>query len=175
MKRRIIILAMSLICMVFMSACNSSGSVDSSTDAPDNKLTVSDTLSAEHFDFSILSVTQSASVKSELGAEYTAAEGNVMVTVVFDAKNTSSETQNVANVNFNSYVDGEKVMISSVVGKVNGYMPLLGAVSSEKSFDGYAIWELPKDWKELEFSYIDSLTGSESENVFVISPSDATE
>ena len=175
MKRNLIVLMISAMCLFTMSACSSSGEAESSTQAADTRLSVTDTLTAEHFEFSILSVTASQSVKTEIGTEYTAAEGNTMVTVVFAAKNISDDTQNVMYTNFNSYVDGNKVSMVGAVGKVDGYMPLIGAVSSGMSFDGYTIWELPKDWGELEFTYIDALTGSESENSFVIYHSDISE
>lgn len=95
--------------------------------------------------------------------EYTASEGNQFLFIAFAAKNTSQDTMNVMNTNFNSYVDDSKIVIQSVVGEVEGYMPLLGAVSSGKSFDGYAIWEVPTSWNSFEFSYIDALTGSDSD------------
>ena len=95
MKRNLIVLIISAMCLFTMSACSSSGEVESSTQTADTRLSVTDTLTAEHFEFSILSVTASPSVKTEIGTEYTAAEGNTMVTVVFAAKNISDDTQNV--------------------------------------------------------------------------------
>ena len=147
-----------------LCACGSSTS-DSQVDNPDEnidtRLSISDTLSSA-----------SSSVKSEVGPVYEAADGNQIVTVILSAKSTSDDTQNVMNTNFNSYVDGSKVTVIGAVGKVDGYMPLIGAVSAGKTFEGYALWELPENWNELEFSYIDALTGSESDNSLVIHSTD---
>lgn len=176
MKREFTILTVLVLSFVLLTGCGSSSEADQpAQDTVDTRLTISDTMNTEHFDFSILSVSTASSVKSEVGTEYTASEGNQMVTVVFSAKNTSGDTQNVMNTNFNSYVDGTKTTVVGAVGKVDGYMPLIGAVSSEKVFEGYTIWELPQDWQELEFSYIDALTGRESEDTFVIYSSDISE
>lgn len=177
MKRNLTFL-FALLIVLSLCACGSSVSSsqdDSSEQNSDTRLSVSDTLSSEHFDFSIISVSASSSVKSEVGTVYEAADGNQIVTVIFSAKNTSDDTQNVMSPNFNSYVDGTKVTVIGAAGKVDGYMPLIGAVSAGKTFEGYALWELPENWTELEFSYIDALTGSESDNAFVIRSTDISD
>ena len=105
--------------------------------------------------------------------EYAAEEGNELLFIVFNAKNTSDDTQNAMNTNFNGAVDGVKVIPQGAVGEINGYMPLVGAVSSGTEMSGYAVWEVPSDWSKLEFSYIDALTGSESDS-FTIYADDLT-
>ena len=162
--RRNLSFLLTLFMVLSLCACGSSTSglqVDNPDENTDTRLSISDTLSSEHFDFSIISVSASSSVKSEVGTVYEAADGNQILTVIFSAKNTSDDTQNVMNTNFNSYVDGSKITVIGAVGKVDGYMPLIGAVS-----------ELPENWNELEFSYIDALTGSESDNSLVIHSTD---
>lgn len=174
MKRNLAVL-LTLFMVISLCACGASTSdsqVDNSEQNSDTGLSISDTLSSEHFDFSIISVSVSSSVKSEVGTVYEAADGNQIVTIIFSAKNTSDDTQNVMSPNFNSYVDGTKVTTIGAAGKVEGYMPLIGAVSAGKTFEGYALWELPENWNELEFSYIDALTGSESDNSLVIHSTD---
>lgn len=169
--RRNLAFLLTLFMVLSLCACGSSTSglqVDNPDENTDTRLSISDTLSSEHFDFSIISVSASSSVKSEVGTVYEAADGNQILTVIFSAKNTSDDTQNVMNTNFNSYVDGSKITVIGAVGKVDVYMPLIGAVSAGKTFEGYALWELPENWNELEFSYIDALTGSESDNSLVI-------
>lgn len=176
--RRNLAFLLTLFMVLSLCACGSSTSgsqVDNPDENTDTRLSISDTLSSEHFDFSIISVSASSSAKSEVGTVYEAADGNQIVTVIFSAKNTSDDTQNVMNTNFNSYVDGSKVTVIGAVGKVDGYMPLIGAVSAGKAFEGYALWELPENWNELEFSYIDALTGSESDNSFVIHSTDISD
>ena len=71
--------------------------------------------------------------------------------------------KNVMNMNFNSYVDNNKVSAQSIVGEIEGFMPLMGATSSQMTFTGYTVWELPVGWNQMQFSYIDALSGEDSE------------
>ena len=132
---------------------------------------IGETLIADNFEFSILSIKTCPAVSNALGVEYVAESGNEYVFCVMGAKNSSSDTQNMMNVNFNGYVDDTKITIVSVVGEIEGYMPLLGAVSADKTFEGYTVWEVPQGWEKLEFSYIDALSGQDSDS-FVIYSSD---
>lgn len=126
-----------------------------------------ETLSAQSFDFSIVSAYKSDYLKNTLDIEYSPTEGNVFVVIVFNVTNTCSDTRNVMNMNFNSYVDDTKITVQSVIGEIDGYMPLIGAVSAGKSFAGYTVWEVPANSKALEFSYIDALTCEESATILV--------
>lgn len=164
-------LFLALLCIFGLTACSSGA--DTSGPAETEIIGIEDTLTAENFEFSILSVTAADTLTNALGVEYAAEEGNDLLFIVFNAKNTSDDTQNVMNTNFNGAVDGVKVIPQSAVGEINGYMPLVGAVSSGTEMSGYAVWEVPSDWSKLEFSYIDALTGSESDS-FTIYADDLT-
>lgn len=122
-----------------------------------------DTLHAQNFDFSILSAELCDSVTNQLGMTYEAESGTQFLLVTFSAVNTAHDEMNVMNVDFNSYIDDKKVAIQSIVGEIDGFMPLSGAVAAGKTFEGYAVWEVPDGWNTLEFSYIDALTGVDSD------------
>lgn len=164
-------LFLALLCIFGITACSSGA--DTSAPSETEIIGIEDTLAAENFEFSILSATTADTLTNALEVEYAAEEGNELLFIVFNAKNTSSDTQNAMNTNFNGAVDGVKVIPQGAVGEINGYMPLVGAVSSGTEMSGYAVWEVPSDWSKLEFSYIDALTGSESDS-FTIYADDLT-
>lgn len=177
MRKKILlsILSMVLVTSVF-SACGNTESESESSAVAGTSSTLSkstndvgfkDVLKAENFEFKIISADEAKSFKNALGNEYKAKDGMKLLLVVISAKNTSDDTMNVENVNFNSYVDDDKISIESATGEINGYKPLLGAVSRKKSMVGYTIWQVPDNWKKLEFSYIDSLSGSESDKMVI--------
>ncbi|MFR8012056.1 MAG: hypothetical protein ACLU8W_09900 [Clostridia bacterium] len=126
-------------------------------------------IQTDNFELKISSMKTTKTLTNSLGAEYSAKSGYDYLMIVFDAKNISKETQNIMNVGFNGYVDDTKTVIQSVVGEIDGYMPLIGAVSSGKSFEGYSVWEVPENWEKFEFSYIDARTGEESNEFTVYS------
>lgn len=126
-------------------------------------------IQTDNFELKISSMKTTKTLTNSLGAEYSAKSGYDYLMIVFDAKNISKETQNIMNVGFNGYVDDTKTVIQSVVGEIDGYMPLIGAVSSGKSFEGYTVWEVPENWEKFEFSYIDARTGKESNGFTVYS------
>jgi hypothetical protein len=180
MRRTLLIVALTIGLILCLMGCastqqsesaerteNEHGAPNETTEAVNAEIVggvgIDGTLTAENFEFSILSTDLCASIKNAMGMEYAASDGKQFLLVVFRSKNISADIQNVMNVNFNSYIDDEKVVIYTVVGEVNGYMPLFGAVSSQKIFDGYTVWEVPDGWNKLEFSYIDALTGSDSD------------
>lgn len=147
--------------------------IEQTTQIPSNTSTskavgISETLSTENFDFSIKSAYTCQNLKNTLGMEYTAESGNEYLVIIFDAKNTSNDTKNVMNMNFNSYIDNNKVSAQSIVGEIDGFMPLMGATSSQMTFTGYTVWELPIGWNQMQFSYIDALSGEDSEKHFLI-------
>lgn len=128
------------------------------------------TLKTQKFEISISEAEVTASVVSNMGVdvETKAGEGKTFLHITFTAKNITDSTENIVNAGFNAYVDGVKVAPSSVVGKIDGVMPLVGAVSAGMEIKGYAVWELPETWTEFQTSYIESSTGVNSEQHFII-------
>lgn len=135
--------------------------------ASDQATSSTEFIQTDNFELKISSMKTTKTLTNSLGAEYSAKSGYDYLMIVVDAKNISKETQNIMNVGFNGYVDDTKTVIQSVVGEIDGYMPLIGAVSSGKSFEGYTVWEVPENWEKFEFSYIDARTGKES-NEFIV-------
>ena len=167
--KRILCMLTSLILLVATGCTSGNPETESKKQNEEsNTISSTDTLHSENFDFTINSIDVQKTIRNELGVEYAASENCVLVLVDFTATNTSDDTQNVMNTNFNSYIDDNKVVILSAAGKINGHLPLIGAVSAGKNFEGYAIWEAPADWATISFSYIDALSGAESESSFVI-------
>jgi len=41
-------------------------------------------------------------------------------------------------------------------------MPLIASIASGKSYKGYTVYQVPKNWKTLKISYRDSITGKTS-------------
>lgn len=150
---------------------SSTQSGESSSKSDENIIGISDTLHAQSFDFAITSAKYYDSITNQLGVTSTPDEGNKYLLLVIKATNTTEEDQNVENINFNSYIDDSKISPESITGEVDGYMPLLGAVSAGKNFEGYTVWQVPQNWNTLTFSYIDALTGKDSDS-FTIHASD---
>lgn len=138
-------------------------------DGSDQVTSSTEFIQTDNFELKISSMKTTKTLTNSLGAEYLAKSGYDYLMIVFDAKNISKETQNIMNVGFNGYVDDTKTVIQSVVGEIDGYMPLIGAVPSGKSFEGYTVWEVPENWEKFEFSYIDARTGKESNGFTVYS------
>lgn len=171
-------IAVALIIIVLLSSGNEEFEDEFNTESntilvekakSDQAIPSTEFIKTANFELKILSIKTTKTLTNSLGAEYSAKSGYDYIMIVFDAKNISEETQNIMNVGFNSYIDDMKISIQSVVGEIDGYMPLIGAVSSGKSFEGYAVWELPENWEKFEFSYIDAQTGQESDAFTVYS------
>ena len=96
--------------------------------------------------------------------------GNVFLLAMINATNITDETINVASPQFNSYVDGKKIVTESVVGAIDGAMPLIGAVSPGQSFLGHVVWQVPEGWETFQVSYLGNWGGDS--DPYVIHASD---
>lgn len=54
---------------------------------------------------------------------------------------------------FDSSVDGSNISHTFLVNDPEGYPSIFQAISAESHLDGYVVWEVPKNWKELSFNY----------------------
>lgn len=129
------------------------------------------TLHAEDFDISIKDIKWTDALETSIGTFTPDEEGKKLLCIIFSAKNTTDTTQNVANANFNAYIDGKKVLPKVVTGYIDEAMVLVGAVSSGMEMVGYSVWELPENWEEFQTSYLSGL-GVESKQHFVIHKDD---
>lgn len=176
MKNKFLVGFLAVVMVMSLVACtgekentNKATSGDPTAEVNDNLLGLNGTLSTSNFDYTIKSAEIKTSVKSEFNPyhDYVLSDGKELLFVVIGATNTGEYTDNVMYGNFNAYVDGEKVVSSNtlgndgeiLVGEVDGYMPLFGAVSSGMTFDGYAVWELPEGWETFHFSVLDGFSG----------------
>lgn len=124
------------------------------------------TLHAEDFDISIKDIKWTDALETSVGTFTPDEEGKKLLCIIFSAKNTTDTTQNVANANFNAYIDGKKILPKVVTGYIDEAVVLVGAVSSGMEMVGYSVWELPENWEEFQTSYISGL-GIESKQHFV--------
>lgn len=167
--KKILSIILSFVFMFSLVACSiedssSQTKVNNDTLTTDSVKTSKDTIIGENFDISVISIKSSNKFTNLLGVDYTAKDGNVLLFVVFSVKNKTTETKNIGP-SFVASCDNKTVAPVSAVGNIDGFMPFVGAVASESTFEAYQIWELPKDWQNFEFSYLDAQTGSESETM----------
>lgn len=132
------------------------------------------TVDADCFDISIVDIKWTAELETSLGTITPDDPNNGLLCIIFSAKNTTDDIQNVASVGFNSYVDGTKTIPKVVVGSIDNAIVFVGAVSPSMEIIGHVVWELPNNWEEFQTSYIDSGTAIDSEQYFMIQKSDIT-
>lgn len=147
---------------------NQKGASNSNTTISENSIGLDDTLHADCFDIKIKNVKWTNALKTSIGTVTPENEEESLLCIIFSAKNMKDTTRNVANIGFNAYVDGKKVLPKVVVGSIDDAMVFVGAVSPGMEIVGFSVWELPKDWKEFQTSYIDAGTGIESKQHFLI-------
>lgn len=158
------------------SSIGSSGQLAVRRDQPgetdDKSVGIDGTIHGDCFDISIADIKWTNTLETSIGTVTPEDTEKSLLCITFLAKNITDSTENVANIGFNAYVDGKKVLPKVVVGSVDGAMVFVGAVSSGMELVGFSVWELPTDWKEFQTSYIDAGTAVESEQYFVISRED---
>lgn len=119
-------------------------------------------LVADNFSFDIVSVTMSNSITLNAGLDMNvdAEEGKMLLVLCVDATNTTDEIRNLGY--FTTYVDSCTILPKTMLAKYGDRMNMTGAVHPGKTMQAYAIYEVPEDWSEFEFCYMDTLTGSTS-------------
>lgn len=179
MKR---IFCLSVAMILLLCSCageNSSGeknnspqqSVSAASEPEENQNSVGmdGTISGDCFDISVVSAKLVDKLETPLGPVSSQREGNKLLFVVFSAKNTTAETENLGS--FNAYVDKEATLPTAAVGKIDNAMPFVGAVASGMEMKAYQVWELPEDWEEFQINYFEA-TGTECKQYFVIHKED---
>lgn len=54
---------------------------------------------------------------------------------------------------FDSSVDGTNISHTFLVNAPEGYPSIFQAIPAQSHLDGYVVWEVPKNWRELSFNY----------------------
>lgn len=134
----------------------------------ENSVGIDATLNADRFDLSIVDIKWTTALETSLGTIEPEDSGKGLLCVIFSAKNTTENVQNVANIGFNAYADGRKVLPKVVVGTVDDAVVFVGAVSPGMEIVGHVVWELPDDWEEFQTSYIDLGSARDSKQHFTI-------
>lgn len=122
-------------------------------------------LVADNFSFDIVSATMSKSITLNMGVDMKvdAEEGKMLLVLCVDATNTTGEIRNLGY--FTTYVDSCTILPKTMLAKYGDRMNMTGGVHPGKTMQAYAIYEVPADWSEFEFCYMDTLTGSISSSV----------
>ena len=105
--------------------------------------------------------------------DYAADEGKQYLTLCIDATNTSDETRNLGTLS--AYVDNVAVLPDNFLGKLGDRLIFVGGIDAGKTIQTYIMFQVPTDWEKFEFSYIDSLTGSQSASVTITRADVSTE
>ncbi len=146
-----------------------SASTISEPEKNQNSVGLDGTISGDCFDISIVSAKWVDELEMPLGPVSSQKKGNKLLFLVFSAKNTTDETENLGS--FNAYVDKQATLPTVAVGEIDGAMPFVGAVASGMGMKAYQVWELPEDWEEFQINYFEA-TGPECKQYFVINRED---
>lgn len=105
-------------------------------------------------------------IKNKLDSFTTAEEGTEFVVVFFEIENISDESQNFSIVWEEFYIDGVKTAQTLYGVSINNAFPLTAVpVEPGRKANGYFLFQISPDWKELEIIYDESLTNENEENV----------
>lgn len=180
MKKRPFVFILLVILVLSFTSCSSEGGELAVQDSSDSHRVLSDkaigfggTISGECFDISIVDAKWTDSLDISMGGvsiqNTPQKDGNKLLCLIFNAKNTTDDTKNLGI--FNAYVDKKTVLPTSVLGKVDDAMIFVGAVASEMEMKAFQIWELPENWEEFQLNYFEA-TGPECSQYFIIHPED---
>lgn len=81
------------------------------------------------------------------------ADGNVYLVLFLNIRNYDINNIYFSAEAFHSSIDGNDVSHTFLVNDPEGYPPIFQNISPKKHLDGYVVWEVPQNWKELSFNY----------------------
>lgn len=187
--KKIIFASILAMIVLFFGACSESTTGDQ-VKSPDNSASPEETaviekndtnavgfdgtISGECFDISIIDAKWTDNLELSMGGGFSVPveperDGTKLLCLVFNAKNTTNETENLGL--FNAYVDKQSVLPITVLGKLDDAMIFVGAVDSGMEMKTFQIWEIPETWEEFQLNYFES-SGPECAQYFVIHPED---
>lgn len=80
-------------------------------------------------------------------------EGNVFVVIYLNIENYSKTDTYFSAEGLQSYVDQTDIPHTILVNDPEGYPTIFKNIPAESGINGYIVWEVPEDWKELSFEY----------------------
>lgn len=105
-------------------------------------------------------------IKNKLDSFTTAEDGTEFVIVFFEIENISEESQNFSVVWEEFYLDGVKTAQTIYGVSINNSFQLTAVpVESGRKANGYFLFQVSPNWRELEIIYDESLTNENEENV----------
>lgn len=93
--------------------------------------------------------------KSVEGNKYTdtPADGSVYLVMFLNISNSGENDLYFSAESFFSTVDGTDLSHTFLVNDPEGYSSIFNSVPADTTTDGYIVWEVPADWKELTLHY----------------------
>lgn len=82
-----------------------------------------------------------------------AKKGKKFLVLFLSVRNDSSEDDYINYNYISAKVDGKKVEHTFLVNEPKGYPTIFTQIPAGKSIGGFIVWEVPSDWKKLEFTY----------------------
>ena len=80
-------------------------------------------------------------------------EGNVFVVMYFNIENYTRTGTYFSAESFRSSVDQTDITHTFLVNDPEGYPTIFKNIPAESGINGYIVWEVPENWKELSFTY----------------------
>ncbi len=139
------------------------------------KASVGDTVTTKDMKLTMTKAFTAQTLKGdgEYALEDKADSGKVYLILEYEAENISDEKISISTYNFDVSVDGYTVDTTILVNNPDGLKLFSGDMMPGKKMAGYAVYEVPADWKECEAAYSEILS-SGSEFVFVLNSSDVS-
>lgn len=103
-------------------------------------------------EISVLGVKEYKKLKSK---NYTdrAKKGKKFLVLFLKIRNRTSQ-KIYFNVNYlSAIIDGKEIKNTVLFNEPEGYPTIFSNISADSYYGGFIVWEVPKDWRKLEFTY----------------------
>lgn len=80
-------------------------------------------------------------------------DGNVYLVLFLNVKNHTNDELYFTPNGFETEVDGKNIDTSYLVNTPDDYQPVFGNIGPRNEKSGFIVWQVPKDWDELSFTY----------------------
>ena len=125
------------------------------------KGTIGDTLMTSNFKITLNDALIYSSIGDDSYYVDTPKEGKEYLVFFIDVENISGESQYISDFDFDGYVDGYTVSVSSIYNDIDGVEEIGTTLSAGKKTRGFVAFEVDTDWKEFELHYSDFLEDEE--------------
>ena len=117
-----------------------------------HKLSVNQQYSDIYRVVKVLGLKEYKKIKSEKYIDK-AKKGKKFLVLFLSVRNDTNE-EDYINYNYiSAKVDGKKIEHTFLLNEPKGYPTIFSHIPAGKSAGGFIVWEVPEEWKELEFTY----------------------